>query len=57
MKYTPPSGSNPSNVRDDDLVPNWYLAGQTDDDCEYFREIDVCADQDFWWDEEDRHVL
>lgn len=35
-------GSNPSDV--DDLV-------------EYLHEVDVCAEEDFWWDEEDRHEL
>ncbi len=41
-KSQPPYGSNPFDI---------------DEICEDTREIDVCADEDFWWDEEDRHEL
>ncbi len=44
-KYQLASGSNPfDDVEADDMV-------------EYFHELDVCAEEDFWWDEEDRHEL
>lgn len=38
----PPSGSSRFDV---------------DEICDEYIEIDVCADEDFWWDEEDRHEL
>jgi len=56
-KYPAPSGSNPS----DSPI---HLSGQfsprsdhTDEIVEYLHEVDVCAEEDFWWDEEDRHEI
>ncbi len=45
-KYTHQSGSNQSNPCDD-----------ADDLVEYLHEVDVCAEEEFWWDEEDRYEL
>ncbi len=58
MKSTPPSGSNPFSPIHD---PNEFSPVQdhrdADDLVEYLHEVDVCAEEDFWWDEEDRHDL
>ncbi len=45
-KSTPPSGSNQFSPCDD-----------ADDLVEYLHEVDVCAEEEFWWDEELRHEL
>ncbi len=33
------------------------LANDADELVEYLHEVDVCAEEDFWWDEEDRYEL
>jgi len=54
-KYQRASGSNPF---DKEAYEHEAAAeDRADDMVEYFHELDVCAEEDFWWDEEDRHEL
>ncbi len=34
---------------------NFFTRQEADELVEYLREVDVCADEDFWWEEEDRY--
>ncbi len=45
-RYPLQSGSNQYSPCDD-----------ADELVEYLHEVDVCAEEDFWWDEEDRYEL
>ncbi len=65
MKSIHPFGSNRFSLDDVDASPI-HDAGMfspvqdhrdADDLVEYLHEVDVCAEEDFWWDEEDRHDL
>ncbi len=55
-KSTPRSGSNQYRDSEDGFSDsdNWV---DSDALVEYLHEVDVCAEEDFWWDEEDRHDL
>ncbi len=58
-KYPHQCGS--SQFSDDEVFPQrwtqiWPVEG-ADDLVEYLHEVDVCAEEEFWWDEEDRHEL
>ncbi len=62
-QFTGGDDDEEARLTEEDATPI-HLPGQlsprsdhTDDDVEYFHEIDVCAEEDFWWDEEDRHEL
>ena len=48
-KYQLASGSNQSEPQSQHESPDELV--------EYLHELDVCAEEDFWWDEEDRHEL
>lgn len=57
MKSTPRSGSSRSESPIHDAGVFSPSSDHIDADVEYFHELDVCAEEDFWWDEEDRHEL
>lgn len=50
--YTPPSSSNPSEYEHDDDGTSCFKG--------FRRSEDLCdrlEDEEFWWDEEERHTL
>jgi len=59
-KYTPRCGSNQFSECDDRMpYPGYWVSETGDPDAlvEYLHEVDVCAEEEFWWDEEERHDL
>ncbi len=46
-----PYGSNQSDL------PVYHGSCDADELIEYLHDVDVCAEEDFWLDEEDRHEL
>jgi len=58
MKYTHPYGSKQSDASPIHLPGQFSpVTDHADELVEYLHEVDVCAEEDFWWEEEDRHEL